>query len=108
MLFSLLMLATFAGPVCGGDSARSSGDNVQSPVEGLLREVIGSDTGEPHSITLETDAGDTLEFTVELLEPGSVDVTHLQLHIDQAMPVSVSFSGDGEDRVAYRIDDAPP
>jgi hypothetical protein len=107
MLLSLLVLAIFAGIACGDESADSS-DDVQSPVEGLLREVTGSNAGEPESIKLETNAGDTLEFTVELLEPGSVDVTHLQLHIDQSMPVSVSFSGEGDNRVAYRIDDAPP
>lgn len=74
----------------------------------MLQDVSGSAAGEPESITLVSDAGDTLEFTVELLEPGSVNVEHLQLHIDQAMPVSVSFSGNGDTRVAYRIDDAPP
>ena len=77
-------------------------------MSGVLRHVGASPSGEIESITLETGDGGVVKFTVELNPPGVVSAEHLRLHIAQKQPVSVSFAGEGDRRVVYRIDDAPP
>lgn len=100
------MVALLLSVACGSDTGDSSKE--KSPVSGVLRQVDASSSGEIVSITLETDDGDVVKFPVALEPTAAVSAEHLQLHIDQTLRISVSFAGEGDRRVVYRIDDASP
>lgn len=93
-----------AGVACGDESAAV---DVVSPVRGMIVEVVAAQDGGVESITLRDDAGQTVEFEVQLAEDAFVSAQHLQEHIDGSLPVLVAFTGTGDGRVAHRIDDAP-
>jgi hypothetical protein len=99
-------LAILLSVGCGDDASDTA--KVTSPVSGVLRQVDASPSGEIESITLETDDGGVAKFRVELVPEAVVSAEHLRLHISEKLPVSVSFAGEGDRRVAYRIDDASP
>ena len=98
---AMLMLAC----ALGACSSSASKQDPPSPAHGLLTHLQLDDTGTVISFSLKTDDGRSWDFVFQP-EPGAtVPAQHLQLHIDQALPVSVPYYGAGKNRTAYRIDD---
>jgi len=66
-----------------------------------LTEVLG--------FTLRTSDGRTVEFVVGPLEnPAQFPPSHLGVHLADGVPVRVTYRQAGTDRVAIRLEDAPP
>jgi hypothetical protein len=105
------VLATLALLIaCGGgdDDGGEGSAEPPFPVRGILIEVDASDDRELEGITLRDDGGNEWTFAVLLDNPASVTADHLEQHIDLDQPVLVYFRGEGDNRQAYQIDDAPP
>jgi hypothetical protein len=106
ILYGIACVAVLsAGAACGSSEDKRA--ELHSPVRGVLQSVDVWPDGGIKSIILATDDGNEVEFSVELTDTASVDAAHLQLHVDQRWPVSVTFGGSDQGRVAYAIDDAP-
>jgi hypothetical protein len=101
-----VLLAGLASACGGGNTSGEANDApVTSPVRGLLVEFDAAEDGAIQRIVVEADDGRRLAFAVQLAPDAPVTADHLQLHIDDDWPVLVAFTGEGDGRVAHRIDD---
>jgi hypothetical protein len=104
----LLLLAatlTMGAAACGGDDSEPE---PVSPLRGVIVELDVAGDGDLNAFDVRDDDGDTWSFGFQPDPGAEVPVQHLQLHRDQSWAVLVHFKGNGDDRVATRIDDAEP
>jgi len=101
---AILILASSVGSAAC--TAGSSNETPPSPLTGLLTELRVSPEGEVTSFTITADDGRAweLEYSPESANL-SVPAVHLQLHVEQGLPVKVSFRRFGDKFIAYLIDD---
>lgn len=86
--------------VPGDDRLVETGVVVKVDAVGLT-EVLG--------FTIRTSDGRTVEFVVGPLEnPAQFPPSHLGVHLADGVPVRVTYKQAGTDRVAIRLEDAPP
>ena len=76
-----------------------------SPVRGVLTGVQTSPGGDAERVTLEDDDGNAYEFRVEFEAGAGFPAAHLEEHRSGRLPVRISFRRDGDDLIAFRIDD---
>lgn len=81
------------------------GDEVAT---GVVIAVDARGLADVRGFTLRTDDGRSLTFRIDALENGAeFPPGHLAEHQATSQPVRVSFRADGDELVAFRIDDAP-
>jgi hypothetical protein len=78
-----------------------------SPAEGVVVGVTSTGLTEVQGFSIRTRTGERLDFRLGRLENAAeFPPAHLVEHQASAVPVRVFFRLEGEDRVAYRIEDA--
>ena len=90
-------------------SAPASPPTVSSPTEGIVIAVDAASLTDVRGFTLRTPKGYAFGFKVGPLENATeFPPGHLAEHQATSSPVRVYFRVEGEDRVAYRLEDAAP
>ena len=78
-----------------------------STVEGVVIGVMSTGLTEVQGFTIRTAGGETLDFRLGRLENATeFPPGHLTEHQATSAPVRVTFRLEGDERVAYRIEDA--
>jgi hypothetical protein len=82
------------------------GATLASPIVGVVTGIESTGLTEVRGFSLRTDDGETIEFRIGMLENGAqFPPGHLAEHLATSSPVRVSFTAEGPDLVAYRIED---
>jgi len=78
-----------------------------SPVEGVVTHVESAGLDKVTAFTIRTNDGTILTFRIGTLENGDeFPPGHLTEHQATSEPILVSFTRDGDDLVAVRLEDA--
>jgi hypothetical protein len=95
--WSLALAGLLTG--CGGPPLR----DVPRPATGLITNL---DTEQLHLLT---PTGERFAFRIEslLASDPDLDIAHLQQHLIQRLPVSITWRRAGDELVALNIEDAP-
>lgn len=75
---------------------------------GVVTAVDQPSLTDVRGFTLRTAAGAELTFSIGTLEltDGAFPANHLREHMATASPVTVTFEGEGDERIATRLTDA--
>jgi hypothetical protein len=90
-----------------GGCGTSAPDELISPVEGIVVDVDSAGLDDVNAFTIRMDGGRQVTIVMGLLENATeFPPAHLGEHLASGDPVRVWFRAEGDDLVAYRIEDA--
>jgi hypothetical protein len=88
--------------------ALASGIGAQKVETGVVVAVDSAGLTDVRGFTLRTGDGRTIEFRIgQLQNPVQFPPAHLGVHLADGVPVRVTFEVVGDERVAFRLEDAP-
>jgi hypothetical protein len=106
-----LLLAAIALAACQGGPtiAPAQTPDIASPVDGIVLSVDSAGLGDVRGFTLRPNGSGTgFGFVLGDLENATeFSPSHLAEHQASSSPVRVYFRVDGDERVVYRLEDAP-
>jgi hypothetical protein len=106
VLLVLTVLLAAVIVAVGGCGPSGSGELV-SPVEGIVVDVDSAGLDDVNAFTVRMDGGRQVTILVGALENATeFPPAHLGEHLASGDPVRVWFRAEGDDLVAYRIEDA--
>jgi hypothetical protein len=104
---AVVAIAVVAFAVVFGWGRTDHGDRLVET--GVVVDVDSVSLTEVLGFTVRTSDGRTVEFVVGPLEnPEQFPPSHLGVHLADGVPVRVTYTQEGADRVAIRLEDAPP
>ena len=99
--------APAAGPTLTPTLAPAPSD-VPSPVEGVVIDVEAAGLTDVRAFTIRTDAGDEIDFALDLEDETLFPPAHLAVHLADGYPVVVHSRVTDGVLVAFRIEDGTP
>jgi hypothetical protein len=105
---AFLVVAILAAVIVGGCAPGASATPVlSSPIVGVVIAVDAASLTDVRGFTVRTTDGTSVDFKLGVLENAtSFSPSHLKEHQATSEPVRVLFRVEGDQRVAYRIEDA--
>jgi len=106
-LIATIVFAAACQPALTGSPPPPTPD-VASPVDGVVIAVDASGLSDVRGFTLRTSGGFAFTFALGALENAAdFSPSHLAEHQVSSEPVRAWFRVEGDERVVYRLEDAP-